>query len=74
MKYGILSFKGTVHEFRLFLKSLRKDLEEGVLPSAPALPDTITVRKSAWWYWQYNYFYGIVKVSYELKSDAVIQA
>lgn len=47
MKYGILSFKGTVREFRLFLKSLRKDLEEGVLPSAPTPPATVTVRKSA---------------------------
>lgn len=47
MKYGILSFKGTVREFRLFLKGLRKDLEEGVLPSAPTLPATATVRKSA---------------------------
>lgn len=47
MKYGILSFKGTVREFRLFLRGLRKDLEEGVQPSAPALPATTSVRKSA---------------------------
>ncbi|MCY7861101.1 hypothetical protein MOD67_13830 [Bacillus licheniformis] len=30
MKYGILSFKGTVKEFRVFLSGLRKDLAEEV--------------------------------------------
>lgn len=30
MKYGILSFKGTVKEFRVFLRGLRKDLSEEV--------------------------------------------
>lgn len=30
MKQGILSFKGTVREFRVFLKGLRKDISEGI--------------------------------------------
>lgn len=33
MKQGILSFKGTVGEFRLFLQGLSKDLDEGLEPS-----------------------------------------
>lgn len=33
MKYGILSFKGTVAEFRLFLQGMKKDLDEG-MPSS----------------------------------------
>lgn len=31
MKYGLISFKGTVKEFRVFLQGLKKDIEEGVV-------------------------------------------
>jgi hypothetical protein len=43
-KYGILSFKGTVKEFRVFLQGMKKDLDEG-MPNQ--LPSTIKVKQGA---------------------------